>query len=179
MIVVPVIIYPFSCFFEYLNKNLKKDNFKVTSLIVSIFLIAQIIAPSWLDLVKKLPRAYHLRNADNTSAYVSNFVDIIKEKTNDDDKISVYGNWNIIYLASNRMHATKYSYQFPISQVREEILRDYYQELESELPKIIVVVHEHLDEKMDMFLKDHKYKLVFKSKENLKESDAIFELTSK
>lgn len=64
---------------------------------------------------------------------------VINEYTIPDDAISVYGNYDLIYVLSKRKHATRYSYQFPIGRVKQEIIDEYHAQLQEELPTVIVV----------------------------------------
>ena len=77
--------------------------------------------------------------------------------TEEEDKISVYGNWNIIYVLSNRVHATRYSYQFPIGQVMPEIMDEYMKDLQEELPKILVIMSGKFDDNIHGFLDKNNY----------------------
>lgn len=65
-------------------------------------------------------------------------VDIILERTDDDDCITVYGNENQYYLFSQRLSASRYSYQSPISSVDPHILEEYFEDLRENTPKVIV-----------------------------------------
>lgn len=48
--------------------------------------------------------------------------DMVDGYTDPDDTISVYGNWNFLYVMCDRKHDTRYSYQFPISQIMPRIM---------------------------------------------------------
>ena len=82
---------------------------------------------------------------------------LIEENTSEDERISVYGNGDIIYIASNRLHATRYSYQFPIGEISPDIMDEYYEELENELPPIIVIWQMQADERIENFIYEHNY----------------------
>lgn len=86
---------------------------------------------------------------------------MIDTLTESDDEISVYGNWDAVYVNSNRAHATRYSYQFPIGTVMPEIMEEYFEQLEKEQPYIIVVEHGRVDESIIDFLNDNEYKLTW------------------
>lgn len=58
----------------------------------------------------------------------------------EDEKISIFGNWNIIYVLSKREPASKYSYLYPIADVDKGIMREYIEDLENAPPKLIIVL---------------------------------------
>ena len=89
----------------------------------------------------------------------------------------MYGNWDIIYLLSERIHATKYSYQFPICEVRPSIKSEYLEELEKELPEIIVIQAGHYDSEISGFLDQNGYSLAWTEYDSL-DGALLFELTT-
>lgn len=56
---------------------------------------------------------------------------VVRENTEENDKISVCGNYNIIYLLSDRKSVSKYSYQYPIAQVSKKIRQEYIDDLKT------------------------------------------------
>lgn len=86
----------------------------------------------------------------------------------------MYGNWNVIYLVSNRQHATKYSYQFPIGKIDKNIMDDYWKQMEEELPKLIVLRQQY-DEDIKSFLSSHDYMLVFEKEYGDDEPVSIYQ----
>lgn len=118
--------------------------------------------------------------ASNLSNAVSGFVDImdeegrnariydisqyIAENTDSDDKISVFGNEDIIYLRSRRKSASRYSYQVPI-MFEERIVEEYFDEIQNSMPQIIVITAQldgnpEMIEKMTEFCLNNNYKKV-------------------
>lgn len=118
--------------------------------------------------------------ASNLSNAVSEFVDImdeegrnariydisqyIAENTDSDDKISVFGNEDIIYLRSRRKSASRYSYQVPI-MFEERIVEEYFDEIQNSMPQIIVITAQldgnpEMIEKMTKFCLNNNYKKV-------------------
>lgn len=79
------------------------------------------------------------RNYDHTSQTVSDICNVIETNTTEDECISVYGNWNLVYVKSHRLSATKYAYQFPVCYSNPEIMDEYIEELGEKLPKVVVV----------------------------------------
>ena len=96
---------------------------------------------------------------------------VIEENTEDSENISVYGNWDFIYILTNRKHATRYSYQFPISEVKPEIMEEYIRQMEEEQPPIVVVQAECKDDTISSFLEDNQYELIWsENKETMDEA---------
>lgn len=170
IIFVPAIIYPFACLFEYLTRGNKNN--KITFVFVS-YLLLYFILPYWLPVLKTVPYKYDHRDENKISPIVTNISNYIKENTSKKDKISVYGNSNLFYVVSKRMHATKYSFQFPISSVTPKVLNEYFKELSKEQPKIIVL--QVRDDRMDKFLEDNNYELVLEEKINDDSSFFVYE----
>ena len=69
---------------------------------------------------------------------INQIVQIVINETEKNDKITVCGNRDIIYLLSDRESVSKYSYQSPISSVNETILEEYIMDIETLQAKIIV-----------------------------------------
>ena len=85
-----------------------------------------------------------------------------RQSTDVDEKISVYGNYNIVYVLTQRQHASKYSYQSPIGSVNPAIMDTYFSDLERELPRMIVAIETdgqfmNQTDRMRAFLSDHEY----------------------
>lgn len=76
-----------------------------------------------------------------------------------DERISVYGSYNMIYVAAGRAHATTYSYQYPIAEVDGAILDFYFDELAAQQPKLIVVENGNYDARMREFVANYSYTL--------------------
>ena len=86
---------------------------------------------------------------------------LIQELTDEKDAISVYGNWNVVYVLSNRRHATKYSFQSPIGGVNPAIMDEYWNELQEELPPIIVVSSGYYNDGIKEFLTNNDYEMIY------------------
>ena len=79
---------------------------------------------------------YRGNNINDDVIYISTF---IKNNTSKDDKISVYGNWNIIYILIERFSSSRYSYKTPLKMVDNRIHNEYFLDLENNLLKYIIV----------------------------------------
>lgn len=97
-----------------------------------------------------------------TPADVAEMIDIIKTESREEDKITVLGNWGYIYLASDRESATRYTYAKPIIYLDRTIYDDYFNELDKEVPRIIVL--EFNNDEIKEFLNKHSYYIIYKSK---------------
>lgn len=159
IIFIPAIIYPFAILLELLEGS-KYDKNGIAKTLVLVYLLANIIIPGWIDLLNTLPSIYTRRNENKISREINDVAEIIKRKTSDDDKISVYGNLGIVYVVSNRMHATRYSFTSPIGNISKEIMNEYFSELKEEMPKIIVISTGKYDSRIEMFINENNYNLI-------------------
>ena len=67
--------------------------------------------------------------------------DVIKANTDSNDKITVCGNRDIIYLLAERESSSRYSYQDPIADVNPTIKEEYLNDIQSLTAKIIVIAN--------------------------------------
>lgn len=175
MILVPAVIYPISLLFSDIEKITEANQRKTLLMLTSLYFLSIIIIPSWVTTVDSIPMKYEKKGENNRYELTNNLVNLIEKLTDEDDKISVYGNWDVIYVLSDRAHATRYSYQYPIGQVMPEIVDEYLHELQEEMPKIIVVCDGNYDDRIRNFLDENNYKLQFASNtEDLNESAMLF-----
>ncbi len=133
-----------------------------------------VLAGAWfvwsaMPFIQSLPAYYYQFQAKKMDPAVQDVVDKVRSLTRDTDRISVYGNWDIIYVLSRRMHATRYSYQFPIANVLPGIWDEYFAGLKEELPKVIVVQRTHYDSNIQQFLLQNGYSRVWPA--NVAEKD--------
>ena len=166
MILIPTVTYPLALIFSEIERIEMKNISKIIEAIVSIYLLSVIIAPNWMELIETIPSTYAVKDIDHKTEIVKNVTDIITLNTADDESISVYGNWDIIYILSNRKHATRYSYQFPVGQIMPEIMDEYLSQLQDELPCFIVIQRGHYDNTIKDFLNKNKYELFWSEKED-------------
>lgn len=154
MVLAPFIVFPFAT----LLSELEVDYRPVA--VVFLILLSYIIYPAWLDLFINAARAYDHREIGlGIETSLSKPCEIVQELTDPTDRIAFYGNRGAIYLRCRRLPASRYSYQFPISRVRPEILDQYFAELKSNLPKIIITHPGHNDERIRAFTSEHGYKI--------------------
>ena len=175
MILIPAMAYPISLIFADVER-IKDDNIKkALFLIVSLYALSVVIAPDWIETAEGIAGKYEARNEIHRTAVTNDIVNRVSEFTNEDDRISVYGSWDIIYILSNRAHATRYSYQFPIGQVVPEIMNDYMYSLQEELPKAIVIQSGRYDDSIKAFLSENNYAMLYSSdSDDLSKSSMLF-----
>ena len=176
MIFIPVLVYPFTLLFDFINNNTKKNTTNIATILLIIYLMSNTIIPNWIDTIKDIPKCYFSKDKNNITESVQKKIDIIKEKTTEKDRISVYGNSNIYYVLSKRMHATKYSFQYPIGEVLPSIMDEYFEQLNQEKAKLIIVSSKKYDMRIKEFLDNNNYKLIYGNPNNNEVS--IFELNN-
>lgn len=138
MVLVPLFAVPFSILLVELRSFGGRGIvliFLACILIVSLFSLKSDVRLIMESVIKGV-------EARNVTGNISEEVlisDFIKGNTLITDKIAVYGTWDVIYLKSQRMHATRYSYTVPIIGLSEEIREEYYREIREERPKVVVV----------------------------------------
>lgn len=98
---------------------------------------------------------HHVHDAiENVQA--RNISSYIRENSDVDDRISVWGSYNILYAWSQRRPASFYSYQMPIHRIRPQVMDRYFAELEAVSPKMVVLAAP-ADARMEAFLSEHAY----------------------
>lgn len=161
MILVPALVYPFALAGAEIERIKQEGLRRLVLLLVTAYLLPVLILPNWLDLVKKAPDKFEARKENQLTDVTLFVADLVQEHVAEDEPISVYGNWNYIYILTNRRHATRYSFQFPIGQVRPEFMEEYLTQLKEEAPKILVVAKGYYDETIEHFLGANEYQLLY------------------
>lgn len=153
MVLIPVLCYPFARVGKLIEKQrISRPKLCALGGVFLVVLSCIILLSSVRNVVKK-----DFAKSELTTKVVS----IVEDNTVPDDKISVYGNWNIIYILSDRLSASQYSYQFPIGAVNPDIFDVYFEELREENPKIIVTTGNRFDKRMETFLYENDYHLLW------------------
>lgn len=147
MILIPLMAYPIGYVLMSVEKTIKHSAMlQVVVWIVSISV--------WWEGIVHVAEGWEQRNND-VGRMCDSIVEMIMERTDEDDRITVWGNWNIIYVLSHRAPAVKYSYQIPIADVNNAIYTEYYEELERKIPKLIIIQPGVPKERMEEFLNEH------------------------
>lgn len=173
MILLPCIIYPFVHFIFKIDKIDEPSIFKT---FIMIYVLVTIICPPWLNTTRNIGSLYDNRKTSTIEPVINEVVTYIKDNSEVTDKISVYGNWDIIYILTKRMPASKYTYTYPIGDVKPEILDEYFEDIKSNKPKFIVSRLTSIDSVFNVFQKSSNYELVYKTSGVNKEAAYIYEL---
>lgn len=176
MILIPAYVYPFSVLFADIEKIREDATRRSLIAVCALWLLSSLVVPNMLSLIDGIPSIFENReqkeiSQDQTINTIKWYID---KNTEIDDDISVYGNWDIIYVVSKRKHATRYSYQFPIGDVMPSLMDEYWRELGNEQPAIIVVQKGRFDEKMNDFLRAYEYELLWMENEKDNQSAAVY-----
>lgn len=143
MVFYPFIIYVISRLFNEALSSVVKTSFYVKYELV-LFLLLCCILGCIFFLTRSMFFAGYLNSLVNPlkNDYIERkrISDIVKSVTEKDDKISVVGNENSLYLLSNRKSASKYSYQFPIVDAEYDIWKEYFNEIRKSSVKVIVLM---------------------------------------
>lgn len=160
MILIPAVVFPVAACLELIARDVK-DAGKPAAVLVVFFLLSVLVLPDWLEQLGGAGTLYANRQENHHSQEVIAVCDFIASHTEEDDLISVYGNWDIIYVLSKRDSVSKYSYQYPIGGIQPSIMDEYFRELEEGMPKVVVVQYERMDEcfndRMRAFLDGNGY----------------------
>lgn len=169
MILVPAVVFPIASFFRFYNEH----NGKVVSVLICAYLFCNVISSNWMKQISAIPQFYTQRGQSHIRFIEKEIADIIRARTSCIDKISVYGNWDIIYILSDRMHASKFSYQLPIFTVKPDFADIYFEILKTECPKVIVIRSGNYDSKIRNFLEKNSYQLVWQQNRDDIQNGAI------
>lgn len=155
MSMLPILVYPY-CVLYGLVRNIKGQTGQpAVSILLSLYLTSAIILPAWLPLSN-----YALENIKNRHQppFSNSIIEYIVTHTSADDRISVVGNQDYIYVYTDRLSASYYSYQYPIAEINPEISDRYLAELAQTQPKLIVVSADNpLGDQLWQFLQVNHY----------------------
>ncbi len=170
----PAVVLPVGMLFEICQGNYltlngnneenvigKGTGNSIAVILLALFLTGYMLPGRVLGCFADLADYAARRNEVNHAEITMNLRDVISTNTNHEDKITVYGNNDLLYVVSDRVHATRYSYQYPIGDVNEEILDEYFEDLAKEPPKLIAVCPGHLDERIEKFIDEYNYNLIY------------------
>ncbi len=178
MVLIPIACYPISLLFGSIDEEvaLLPNTGRTTKLTVCILASAWFVWAA-MPFIQTLPTYYSQFHAKKMNPDVQNVVDKVRSLTKDTERISVYGNWDIIYVLARRMHATRYSYQFPIANVLPGIRDEYFAGLKEELPGVIVVQKKFYDSNIQKFLIQNGYSRVWPAnvaEKNMPRTNMVF-----
>ncbi len=174
MILIPAFSYPMAALFGEIEEIEFSKIARIISIIIKVYLLANLILPDWLSVISSAPEIYESRAEEHKSELAVTVSSIVIDNTDIDDAISVYGNWDLIYILSDRKHATRYSYQFPIGGVMPEIMEEYMKALEEEQPRIIVIQEGEYDDNIIGFISNNNYHLIWAQYEDSTDGVLIY-----
>lgn len=163
MVLIPAFTYPFAIFAECCEKNMQEN--KLISLVAIGYLLVGVALPKWINAIDHSMLCYDTKDKDKRTQAITEVLDIIESETSYDDKITVWGNWNIVYALSHRVSASRYSYQFPIGEVEGKIFDEYYEEIEYEKPVLIIVQRGRALDGLIKIINKYSYSLIYGEEE--------------
>ena len=177
MVLIPVVSYPLSLLFGEIEKFSKKANKSVCAIVFYTYLACMLFLPYWLLTAAKymptISEAGGRREIENNGVLCS-VIKCVEENTDVDEKISVYGNWDIVYVLTKRTHATQYSYLPAVNDAGDIFEKDYFEQLRQEQPRIIVVQKNNYNDSILNFLNENKYTNIYKEDENDLQSAGVY-----
>lgn len=137
IVIIPTAIYPIAYLSSWFLQN-NMNSKRIASLYLATLMFIGVI-PSSNSLVKDVGHSVsQFVKLMTQEPELDPVVRILLEKTNPEDRITVYGNQNEYYLLSKRMSASKYSYQLPIGNIDPTIFEEYFEDLNNVNPKVVV-----------------------------------------
>lgn len=136
MVVVPALIYPFARMISALKENM--PNLLVIDFFVVFFLV-MFAASGWLGAIQNAVTEYETKDELHFGLKEMETANLVVSHSTEEDEIIVLGSWDIIYNLSDRFAASKYSYQLPPLNIDSNRAEEFYQEIESNKPKLIVL----------------------------------------
>lgn len=161
MILIPAMGYPLAFLGSLCEKIFAGGLRKAGFCIFTLYFLAYVSIPNWMDGIGNTIACYQERNENHHDGLLMAVTDIIQENTEEDDEITVYGSWDLVYLMSHRMSASVYSQQYGIGYVVPEIVDSYFEDITQAQPKIVLVVMTYMDERMQGFLEQHQYEKIW------------------
>lgn len=135
MVLIPAYIYPITFLFRNNNSN------KVASpkqYFLFVFVVAFML-PLWIPRMSdSIDKVCHPCHEPELTYDQENIIRIIRDSTEDDEKIMVMGHLNYFYVLSNRLAASKYSYQANIG-IGEGNVEEFKEEFLVAKPRIVLM----------------------------------------
>lgn len=159
MVLIPVLILPVGFLVRSVLER-GEGAVPITSCFIMFWIVTMVTLPLlWKAWDKNLERNRYLSEQKDES-WLSTVLYMADTYCDDDDTISVFGNKDSIYLLCGRLSASRYSYQFPLVEVRRDIYQEYLAELERNNPGLIVIDESFAGEYEYIFrewLTEHSY----------------------
>lgn len=155
MVFIPMLLYPISVFLSEIEKEKEKQ---LTFFGAAIYIAAVLVVPLWLDGVNRAVECFYYKDNSERTDSAGKVVNYIINNSEKDDRIIIWGNWNILYILSERMPASKFSYQVPIGQIDSSIMSEFFEEIQENLPQMIIVPPAYsIAAEMDKFITSNGY----------------------
>ena len=159
IMLVPCYVIPLSAFLSRFKIN--KNN--TYPLQVMLVIMSAVIVQQWDS-----PVVHTLSEMKNMTAEIDlgdehhqELFRLIEEYTDEDDTFIVYGNEDCFYYYSHRFASSKYSFQYPIILIDENMRRNFFSELDENMPSLILVqILWCNDEYIQDFLETHPYQCI-------------------
>ena len=160
IILLPAMVVPAALLIAIVEKIIQSR----TLLWICILLAVAVAVFPWTPILTEGPDAAPFYR---TSEYaISNW---IRENTEATDTIITCGNYDLLYVLSDRKAASRYSYQMPIAMVDPDIYGEFIEDLEKNQPAVLVWSSNDLQGKFDLrtlkkcvgkFVQDNHYTFV-------------------
>lgn len=158
ILILPTLIYPYGILFQSLEHKKMKN---ISPYIIG-YLVLVMIMPTWS---KYLENTFLRMNQTSEMKWKSDYskdplILYIKEKTDENDEIAIYGNKNAIYNFTKTKSASKYSYMTSTLKRNKKIMKEYFDELEEKKPQLFLWMKEEEDpneKRVQSFLKSNQY----------------------
>lgn len=134
MILIPIITYAFARLFADAKEFRNGIPLLAAGGVMMLILFSSSFLNIGLGLIKPI-----LKIESGSFSELNKIAEIIKANSDEDDKISVCGNKNILYLKSDRFSSSIYSYQYPIAEISGEIKKNYIEDLKKLDARIFVI----------------------------------------
>jgi len=151
IILIPTFLVPILL---YIN-TIKSNKNKYAIVLISVFFLT-ILCSNDILIMREIYKSQMKRQP----YYAEDIVKIIKENSEETDKILVIGNQCSIYLKSNRQASSKYAYQFPIMEIDNNIKSEFLYDLENSNAKLILCdksMNKEINETIEKMLYENKY----------------------
>ena len=144
--------------------DIEYDRRHTYSLQLLVVAMAAVFAANWYTpLLTAASQLHHAtREIDLDDEHHRAIFQLIEERTTPEENIIVYGNEDSFYFYGHRFAASKYSFQYPIVLMDEDIRAEFFGDLDKNHPKLIIVQSLWCsDEYIQAFLDSHpEYELI-------------------
>jgi len=154
MVLIPELVLPIGWLFSSLIDKETEDKNKVmhgASCFLVFWIMVTVAVPSLIRVWDSGLERNRFLTEKQEDEWLWEVCEAVDTFCGEDDTISVFGNKDVVYLLCGRMSASRYSFQFPIVEVRREIYQEYLRELEYNVPKVVVIDEPFAEEYVDLF----------------------------